>query len=77
MTAPVDPSGEQADGQLRGRFGLWEFPIVNRLLGLAGSESEDMGLGVSSMIASAGHMNTGVQSNAAHSSSEPKGIHIY
>lgn len=75
-TMPVETNNEQ-DGQLRGRFGMWEFPILNRVLRLTGPEPDAIGLGVSSMLASAGHMNTGIQSNAAHSSQPRQQQHIY
>ena len=72
VTMPVDPvDGTNQPNELLGPLGIWKFPIARMIIDRQ-PQPEAEGLGVSSTAASAGHMSTGIASDAAHSAQVPR-----
>jgi hypothetical protein len=71
---PVEPSETESEQTIVGPFGVWTFPVLTRARGLF-EQSESEGLGVSSGLASAGHV--GVPSGASRHGIEQPYQHVY
>jgi len=73
-TAPVDPESEPEP--MVGPMGFWNFPVISRAREMMAQPypAEEMGLGVSSQLANAGHMNMGTASEMAHAQQEGSGL---